>query len=147
MNDKIETLILLLCKIPQVSQVKQICREHLGIAEEDIDEMINEARQYITITADYNRDTEIGKSLIRLEDLYKKANEEKEYKQALAIEKARIALLRLNSPSAVTDTSETINDSKEIEEIRLYLEPLKLAAEGTPVAELVRLAVLKLTQI
>jgi hypothetical protein len=149
-NEKIETLILLLCKIPQLSKVRRACSE-LGFDENELDIAIAEARRQLTIAADYHRDEEIGKSIIRYEDIYHQAYKDKSYKLALSAEKARVALLGLASAeklevtetSAATEFSET---QSELIEIRNHLEPLELAPVGASLSELARLAALKITE-
>jgi hypothetical protein len=49
----------------------------------------------IEIGSALNLDTEVGKALTRLENLYQEATEAKEIKTALAVEKEIISLLRL----------------------------------------------------
>jgi hypothetical protein len=144
---QIETLILLLCKIPQLSLVRAACREQLEIPEKKIEKSIAEARRLITVAADYHRDAEIGKSLIRYEDLYHQAYKAKELKLALSAEKARVALLGLASAEKVEVTENLVGvESVELDEIRKHLEPLELAPVGTPLPELARLAALKVTE-
>lgn len=144
---QIETLILLLCKVPQLSLVRTACREQLGIPEKNIEKAIAEARRQITVAADYHRDEEIGKSIIRYEDIYHQACKSKELKLALNAEKARVALLGLSSAEKVEVTENTVGvESVELEAIRQHLEPLELAPVGTPLLELARLAALKVTE-
>jgi hypothetical protein len=146
---QIETLILLLCKIPQLSLVRAACRDQLGIPEKKIEKAISSARRQITVAADYHRDSEIGKAIIRYEDLYHQAYKAKELKLALNAEKARVALLGLSSASKVEVTEKSVDagvESVELESIRQHLEPLDLAPVGTSLPELARLAALKITE-
>jgi hypothetical protein len=146
-DQQIESLILLLCKVPKLSLVRTACRDQLGIPEKKIEKAIAEARRQITVAADYHRDAEIGKSIIRYEDIYHQAYQVKELKLALNAEKARVALLGLASAEkvGVTENSST-EESGELEAIRQHLEPLELAPVGTPLPELARLAALKVTE-
>jgi hypothetical protein len=145
---KIETLILLLCKIPQLSLVRSACREQLGIPESDVENAIAEARRLITVAADYHRDEEIGKAIIRYEDIYHQAYKAKELKLALNAEKARVTLLGLASSERVEvpENNSNTESSNDLETIKNYLEPLCLADSATSAVELARLASLKILE-
>jgi len=66
-----------------------------------------------------------------------------ERKHRLAVRKEMNRLYRLEKQrESAADSCE----SETLDEIRSHLEPLGLAAEGTPLMELVRLAALKLTE-
>jgi hypothetical protein len=69
-----------------------------------------------------------------------------ERKFQLATLKERFRLLKLYEIE--TEESEAnAAESEELAEIRQYLEPLGLAAPGTPLPELARLAALRITQL
>ena len=71
-----------------------------------------------------------------------------ERKHRLGVRKEMNRLYRLHEKVkellAAADPSE--GESETLDEIRGHLEPLGLAPEGTPVAELARLAALKITE-
>ena len=147
-EEKLDTVLCLITKIPNQSVVRKACRDTLNIPDEDIETIIAEARRRLTLAADFHRDEELGKAITRYDNIYSDSCKIKDFKTAKAAEDSRVKLLGL-AKHTTKDTTETTADTGESEtltEIRNHLEPLGLAADGTPIAELARLAALKLTE-
>ena len=88
-------------------------------------------------------ETEFDAAIRELRDLY---NETVDIKERLAIRKEMNRMYRLyEEMKALAEAADTV-ESETLLEIRSHLEPLGLAADGTPIAELARLAALKLTE-
>ena len=68
-----------------------------------------------------------------------------ERKHRLGVRKEMNRLHRLYE-KLTTEDSGGSDESETLTEIRNHLEPLGLAADGTPIAELARLAALKITE-
>jgi tagatose-1,6-bisphosphate aldolase len=76
--------------------VDQAKAEKWGLTAKVLDEVIERATDRLTqIASVLNLDTEVGTAVTRLESLYNAAIEAKDIKTALAVEKERIAMLRL----------------------------------------------------
>ncbi|GHT12505.1 hypothetical protein FACS1894170_07410 [Planctomycetales bacterium] len=89
----------------------------------------------------------IQTAIDQLEALRKLSVEER--KVRLAELKEHFRLIGLYNAAASADGEETGNaaDSEELAAVREHFEPLRLAAEGTPVSELARLAALQITKL
>ena len=63
-----------------------------GVSIETVNKMIKQSKEYFTITSQIDRNVEIGKTYLRLEDLYYQAMKDHNYKIALSVirEKANI---------------------------------------------------------
>jgi len=122
---------------------RHTCVENLGLNHAQAAEAVVEARQRITIAADYNRDQELGTAIARLRDLYTRSISVQDVKTALAAQKELNRLLKLydvphESPTEDTDLAELRSD---YEAAREHLTPLELADHDAPLAEHARLAV------
>jgi hypothetical protein len=135
-----------LVKVPNRATVRKSCRENLKIQDEDVEEVIAEARRRLTLATDYHRDEELGKAILRYENLYSDCYKIKDYKTALNAEHRRTTLLGLHKPQTGME-GETSEESGLAQTIRDHLEPLRLAPEETPVEELVRLAALEVIRV
>jgi hypothetical protein len=94
---------------------------------------------------------EIERALQELDELYTACKHNDDMKGAIAARKERSRMLNLNIEllrneysAAASAAEHTVNS--ELTEIRRHLEPLELASPGTPLAELARLAALKMTE-
>jgi len=87
---------------------------------------------------------EFEQAIQELRELY---NETVDVKERLSIRKEINKLYRLYEKlTAAAESAADTGESETLAEIRSHLEPLGLAAEGTPLMELVRLAALKITE-
>lgn len=116
------------------------------IAPGSIDAYLSEARSLVTLAANYRRDEELGRAIRRYHDIYADATTAKEHRCRIDAQKELCRLMRLYEDPEHAGTVDQDNAAEvELEEIRGYLESLNLAAPGTPLAELARLAVEKIT--
>ena len=91
--------------------------------------------------------TEEFEAAIReLRDLCDETVDLAERKHRLGIRKELNKVLKIYAYQAVAESAADFSESETLAEIRSHLEPLGLAAEGTPLMELVRLAALKITE-
>lgn len=116
-----------------------------GIAREDASAAVRAARSRITVAADYVRDEQLGKAVLRLEDMYAKALASKppNTATALAAQKELNKILNLYDAPPPLDGGHDIDDTQTAQELRLvgsYLVPLGLASQELPVAEHARIA-------
>jgi hypothetical protein len=104
---------------------------------------VAEARQRITVAADYARDEQLGKAVMRLDDLYAKSIAAKDTRTAL---QAQRELNRLMGLYAAADAAAAAGDSgdddaaRRLELVASYLLPLNLTDERYPVEEHARIA-------
>src|SRR5512138_3645105 len=114
-----------------------------GADPETARQVVAQARKRITVAADYTRDEQIGRAVMRLEDLYAKSIAGQDIRTAL---QAQREINRLMSLYALPNRSEAGGDEdagvlrRQVELIASYLLPLKLVGEGYPVEEHARLA-------
>jgi hypothetical protein len=105
--------------------------------------LVAEARQRITVAADYARDEQLGKAVMRLDDLYAKSIAAKDTRTAL---QAQRELNRLLGLYAAADAAAAAGDSgdddaaRRLELVAAYLLPLNLTDERYPVEEHARIA-------
>lgn len=147
-SSTIDRLVLLLVSGLSEAAVRHAASERFGLDGSAADEALAEARRRITIAADYSRDEEIGRGLLRLEDLYGRALKVQDIKTALAAQKERSRLLDLyHGPThddGDHDMSETVADHQAARE---HLAPLELAPADAPLAEHARLAVARILEL
>jgi hypothetical protein len=111
---------------------------------------IAEARLRILIAARWQRDEQLGTALVRLNDIYRRALSAQDAKTALAVQKELNRLLDLYRPAAKPppaapgDRPSSPAAVDEMAAARAHLAPLGLGNESTPLAELCRLAVLRI---
>ena len=86
---------------------------------------------------------EFEQAIQELRELY---NETVDVKERLGIRKELNKVLKIYAYQAAAESAADTGESETLAEIRSHLEPLGLAAEGTPLMELVRLAALKITE-
>jgi len=140
-----ERVLLLMLSGLSPAAVADAMAEKLGIPAEQIDAELAEARRRITLAATFNRDEELGRAILRLNDCYKQALGQKDPKTALTAERERIKLLRLDAMPI--DTGGTGPGADELAAVRAQLEPLNLAPPDTNVVELCRLAVARIVAL
>jgi hypothetical protein len=116
-----------------------------GIAAEEAARLMGEACLKVRLASEWERDEQTGLMLIRLNEIYDEARMRGFLKEALAAQKELNRVLGLAKTAGETDSAgKSENAEAELEAVRGYLEPLGLAAEGTAVSELARLAVARL---
>jgi len=101
--------------------------------------LVAEARKRITVAADYARDEQFGKAVMRLDDLYAKSITAQDARTALQAQRELNRLLGLYSagePAGEGDDEAT----RRLDLIAGYLLPLKLTDERYPVEEHARVA-------
>jgi hypothetical protein len=105
-------------------------------------QIVAEARKRITVAADYTRDEQIGRAVMRLDDLYAKSIAGQDIRTALQAQRELNRLLDLYAGSARSEggAEDATELRRQVELIAGYLLPLKLADEHYPVEEHARLA-------
>jgi len=121
------------------------CVSKLGIGPAGVKDIIAEARKRITIAADFARDEQIGKAVLRLEDIYAKSmtTAGADPRTALQAQKELNHLMGLYpaDESGEGGLPEDEDDARRrLEVIASYLLPLKLAGGKYPVEEHARVA-------
>jgi len=138
-----DRLVLLLVSGMSTEAAEGYCVRHGGMDLDTARRTVAEARQRITVAADYARDEQLGKAVMRLDDLYAKSIAAQDARTALQAQRELNRLLGLYwadgaaGETTDTDAQETV---RRLELIAGYLIPLKLTDERYPVEEHARLA-------
>jgi hypothetical protein len=114
-----------------------------GVRPEDAKKVVSEARKRITVAADYTRVEQIGRAVMRLDDLYAKSIAGKDLRTALQAQREVNRLLDLYAGSAraeATSDEEIANIKQQLELVAGYLLPLKVTDEQYPIEEHARVA-------
>ncbi|MCK6470867.1 MAG: hypothetical protein L6R28_03895 [Planctomycetes bacterium] len=115
-----------------------------GQAAEQARSIVAEARKRITVAADYTRDEQIGKAVMRLEDLYAKSMAGQDIRTALQAQRELNRLLSLYADVRRDDSPNEDLDApamrRQLDLMAAYLVPLKLADPTYPVEEHARIA-------
>lgn len=114
-----------------------------GLSPAEAREAIAEARQRITVAASYARDEQIGRAVMRLEDLYAKSIAAKDTRTALQAQRELNRLLSLYADKGAGNDREDDPDDgrgRTLELIASHLLPLQLTEESYPVEEHARIA-------
>lgn len=122
-----------------------------GTPKDDAGLVVKEARNRIQLTADYNRDEELGKSIRRLERLIE-ANIDSEFASsktiALQAQRELNKLLRLHEASAgatgEAEEGDGAGRADELSRTRAHLAGVLDAPDDYPLSELARMAAEKL---
>ena len=142
-NDLRDRIVLLLISGMSTEAAESYCIRSGGKDVDTAKRVVNEARQRITIAADYTRDEQLGKAVMRLEDLYAKSIAGQDVRTALHAQKELNRLLGLYWGNE-TVTHEADSTAQEalgrLELIAGYLIPLRLTDERYPVEEHARIA-------
>jgi hypothetical protein len=139
----INRVVVLLVTIRNRGEVENICNEKFNLTARQTREVIEVANGLIARAAVFNRDIEVGKALIRFDDLYERSLRVLDTKTAIVAEDKRCKLLGLYDKSKAEVQFETTES--ELDRVRSYLEPLGVAPLGLPLVELVRLVANKCT--
>jgi len=107
-------------------------------------ETVAAARKRITVAADYTRDEQIGRAVMRLDDLYAKSIAAQDIRTALQAQRELNRLLDLYAGNAPVPAADGDDDAsalrRRLDLIAAYLLPLNLAAQSYPVEEHARVA-------
>jgi len=134
-----DKVVLLLTSGTSLGRVEQFCTAQ-GLSAEDTVKVIEQAREKITLAADYSREEQLGEAIAQLKDLYSKSILAKDPRTAL---QARRELNRLMDLYGDNDEGADIGDgeaAKVIELIEGYLLPLELTDSDYPIQEHARVA-------
>lgn len=94
-ENKIGSVVTTLVTVRDETTVSKICKEKLGIDNSELAEILQQAKRKIEDAATVDRMQEIGKALIRLDELYEKTAMIGKPETCLAIHKERSKLLDL----------------------------------------------------
>jgi hypothetical protein len=113
-----------------------------GADPQDAKQIIADARKRITVAADYTRDEQIGRAVMRLDDLYAKSIAGQDTRTALQAQRELNRLLDLYAGSSRSEGGgdDAADLRRQLGLIAGYLLPLRLADEHYPVEEHARMA-------
>lgn len=138
-----DRVILLLINGMSTEAATGFCIQQ-GVSPDQVGQIVEDARKRITVAADYTRDEQLGKAVMRLEDLYAKSMAAHDIRTALQAQRELNRLLSLYADERRADPGDDDSDTaisrKQLELIAAYLVPLKLADASYPVEEHARLA-------
>jgi len=138
MNESLrDRVVLLLTNGMTVEAAEGYCVKQGGLDSGAAARLVAEARQRITVAADYARDEQLGKAVMRLDDLYAKSIAGKDTRTALQAQRELNRLLGLYS---MADADADDDAARRLELIASYLLPLGLTDERYPVEEHARVA-------
>jgi hypothetical protein len=144
MNESLrDRVVLLLANGMTVEAAEAYCVRQGSLDLSAAARLVAEARQRITVAADYARDEQLGKAVMRLDDLYAKSITAQDTRTAL---QAQRELNRLLGLYAAADAAAAAGDSgdddaaRRLELVAAYLLPLNLTDERYPVEEHARIA-------
>ena len=104
---------------------------------------VAEARKRITIAADFARDEQLGKAVMRLDDIYAKSIAAKDTRTALQTQRELNRLMGLYTPKDSPDDAAPSDAQEALQRLELiasYLLPLHLTDDRYPVEEHARIA-------
>lgn len=128
----------------------------LKLATRDIPRAITAARQRLTVAADYHRDTELARSITRLNGLYETSLNIQDTKTALSTQKELNKVLGLYpqpaaapqaTPQAGAPQLTGAGNAQVIEGVRLHLVGVFPDVSTPDIVELARLAVLHIIDL
>ena len=134
--------VLLLINGMSVNAAETFCVQQ-GADPDEAKRIVAEARKRITVAADYARDEQFGRAIMRLEDLYAKSIAAQDTRTALQAQRELNRLLSLYGPRGDTGTPGSEEDAvkrKQLALIEGYLLPLALTDATYPIEEHVRIA-------
>ena len=142
MNDSLrDRVVLLLTNGMTVEAAEGYCVKQGGLDSGAAARLVAEARQRITVAADYARDEQLGKAVMRLDDLYAKSIAAQDTRTALQAQRELNRLLGLYSMADSGAAADTDDDAaRRLELIASYLLPLGLTDSRYPVEEHARVA-------
>lgn len=143
-------VLLLLVTMQSAAKVRAVCVEKLEIPDAEVDGVLADARRRLTVAADFHRDEEVGRALVRLGDLYERSLRVQDVKTALAAQKELNKLLDLYAgapPAGGEDYHAGGQAAADLAAVRQHLAPLGLGGDDDSTVELARLAVEKLIHL
>ncbi len=136
-----QKIVLLLTAGLGVEQAVAAVERNHGLDPSAARQAVDAARKLLTLAADYARDEQLGKAVMRLEDLFAKSMLARDIKTALAAQRELDRLLNLYGDAAAdADGGSDDGAARELALIEGYVRPLGLCAASYPVAEHVRVA-------
>ena len=125
-----DRVVLLLISGMSAEAAEGFCVQQ-GQAVEAARQIVTDARKRITVAADYTRDEQLGKAVMRLEDLYAKSMAGQDIRTALQAQRELNRLLSLYADArrddATPDDADASAMRRQLDLIAAYLVPLKLA--------------------
>ena len=146
-SETIYKVVMLLIKVPSEDLVRKVCVSEFKIPAESVDAIIEEANKKLWKAAEIHHNKELGTAITALRDLYSSNLKIKDYKTALLTRKELNRILGLYENEVEITEADEDEENEQLEEIRRHLEPLQLAPPGTPIVELVRLAVIRIAEM
>ena len=142
MNESLrDRVVLLLTNGMSVEAAEGYCIKQGTLDPEAARRLVSEARQRITIAADFARDEQLGKAVMRLDDLYAKSIAAHDTRTALQAQREINRLMGLYASADVVGAAEGDDDAaRRLELVASYLLPLNLTDERYPVEEHARIA-------
>lgn len=142
MNESLrDRVVLLLTNGMSVEAAEGYCVKQSTLDAEAARRLVSEARQRITVAADYARDEQLGKAVMRLDDLYAKSIAAHDTRTALQAQRELNRLLGLYAAADAAGAVEGNDDTaRRLELVASYLLPLNLTDERYPVEEHARIA-------
>jgi len=99
------------------------------VSERQIANYVKAATERIKAAAALDRETELGRAVARLHDLYSSALNISDYKTALAVQKEMHALLGLNAPEKIR-VEHTLNDEERASRVASLLDTARARRDG-----------------
>lgn len=135
-----DEVVLLLVSGMSLARVRSYLHDQRDVKPPDADHIIAEARKRITVAADYVRDEQLGKAVMRLEELYAKSVASKDTRTALQAQRELNRLVGLYAPREAAVAAAGTEESGRLDLIAQYVLPLKLIPDTYPLEEHVRVA-------
>ena len=139
----LDMAVLLLTKGMGHPAVATYLTTNMSVPAAQAEAVVKEARRRLTVAAEFDRDEEIGKAVLRLEDLFRTSLLAKDTRTALQAQRELSRLLRLydrDDPGETPEEGEHSEAEQRLHVVEGYLLPLKLTNEEYPVEEHARVA-------
>ena len=134
-----DRVLLLLVNGMAAEAVEEHCTR-TGQSPDAARALVQEARQRLTVAADYVRDEHLGRAILRLEDIYAKSITAQDLRIALQSQREINRLLGLYSDADRNQPAGDDAAAEALARVAAYLLPLGLVAREYPVEEHARLA-------
>ena len=122
-----------------------------GVPEGRVAEVVKAARRKLTVVAEFNRDEELGLTIKRLDECYRKAfgSDDPDMRLCVSILRDKSKLLDLYGQPGGGEGGGAGDGAAraELAEVRAHLAPLQLGDDDTPTPELARRAVSRLVNL
>ena len=107
-EDRVTTVLAMLIKDKSHTEIVQFAASEWDVCERTVDNYIAKARQAHGAVTAKKRDRLRGRSLMRMEGLYRLSLDHKQYAVCVAVEKRIAALFGLDAPTQID-----VNDTRE----------------------------------